>query len=110
MPPACVTPEFPSAALHYPGQIHGFVSFDRIFAGARHTLTRLGAELSAAFTGGLERGVDDDLPPRRHVDQLLWLNPAQRWHELKVAALVACSWFQPSGARLDSSLCQGEPS
>lgn len=78
----------PVRLLDYPGQIHGFVTFDRILAGGRDALRRLGNELAAAFAGRPRQGTEGDLPPGRHVDQLLWLDPAQRWHELKVAALV----------------------
>src|SRR2546422_838365 len=95
----------PVRALHYPGQIHGFVSFDRILAGARDALDRLGGHLCRAFAGSLEPGTDADLPPHRDVDQLLWLNPAQRWHELKVAALTARSWIEPRRARTERQLC-----
>jgi acetyl esterase len=78
----------PVRVLHYPGQIHGFVTFDRVLAGARDALRRLGEELSRSFADGPISGVEDDLPPGRHVDHMLWLNPRQRWHELKVAALM----------------------
>ena len=78
----------PVRVLHYPGQIHGFVTFDRVLAGARDALRRLGEELSRTFAGAPVSGVEDDLPPGRHVDHMLWLNPGQRWHELKVAALL----------------------
>jgi acetyl esterase len=95
----------PVRALHYPGQIHGFVSFDRILAGARDGLDRLGRHVSGAFAGSLEPATETDLPPGRDVDQLLWLNPAQRWHELKVAALVACSLVESRRHRTERELC-----
>lgn len=84
----------PVRALHYPGQIHGFVSFDRVLTGARDALGRVGAHVNEAFTGGLEPGVDGDLPPGRHVDRMLWANPAQRWHELKVVAHMVGAWVR----------------
>jgi hypothetical protein len=81
------------------------VSFDRIFAGARDALDRLGRHASSAFAGALEPATETDLPPRRDVDQLLWLNPAQRRHELKVAALVACSFVEARRNRTERELC-----
>jgi len=78
----------PVRQLHYPGQIHGFVTFDRVLHGARDALRRLGEELAVGFSRGFVSGVEPDLPPGRHVDRLLWLRPTQRWHELKVAALL----------------------
>lgn len=79
-------------SLHYPGQIHGFVSFDRVLSGSRDALDRLGAHLAEAFRGALEAGVDGDLPPDRHVDRMLWARPAQRWHELKVVGAMVASF------------------
>ncbi len=78
----------PVRLLHYPGQIHGFLSLDRVLAGGRDGLRRLGMELSRAFAGNLEPGVDADLPSGADMDPLLWLHPQQRWHELKVSAIV----------------------
>ena len=98
----------PVRALHYPGQIHGFVSLDRVLTGAGDALTRLGAHLSDAFAGALEPGTDPDLPPDRNIDRLLWAKPAQRWHELKVAALVACSLIQSMRPHPTQPLCQEE--
>lgn len=40
--------------LHYPGQFHGFLSFDRVLRGARVALDQIGAELSLAFEGSDE--------------------------------------------------------
>jgi acetyl esterase len=98
----------PVRALHYPGQIHGFVSLDRVLTGARDALTRLGAHLSDAFARTLEPGTDPDLPPDRNIDRLLWAKPAQRWHETKVAALVACSLIVSKRRGPAQPLCQGE--
>jgi len=98
----------PVRALHYPGQIHGFVSLDRVLTGARDALTRLGEHLSDAFGRTLEPGIDLDLPPDRNIDRLLWAKPAQRWHELKVAALVACALIESKRPRLTQPLCHGE--
>jgi acetyl esterase len=95
-------------ALHYPGQIHGFVSLDRVLTGAGDALTRLGAHLSDAFAKALEPGTDLDLPPGRNTDRLLWAKPAQRWHETKVAALVACSLIVSKRPNPTQPLCQGD--
>jgi acetyl esterase len=98
----------PVRALHYPGQIHGFVSLDRVLTAAGDALTRLGTHLSDAFAGALEPGTDPELPPDRNIDRLLWAKPAQRWHELKVTALVACSLIQSKRPRPTLPLCEGE--
>lgn len=90
----------PVRHLHYPGQIHGFVTFDRVFAGGRDALRRLGAELRRAWAGKLTSGVDTDLPPGRQVDQLVWLAPRQRWHELKITALLVRERLGPRLANL----------
>jgi acetyl esterase len=82
----------PVRGLHYPGQIHGFLSFDRVLAGGRDGLDRLGWHLAEAGRGLLAPGLDANLPPGRHVDHLLWARPAQRWHELKVAGHMVASW------------------
>ena len=75
-------------SLHYPGQIHGFVTLDRVMSAGRDALSRLGRLLAAAFAGTLEPGLDDGLPgtgagsaPR--------LDPRQRLREAYVGALVA---------------------
>jgi len=77
----------PVRVLHYPGQFHGFLSFDRVLVGARDALDRIGAELRAAFDGVATDGVVADLP-HRVAHPFLWLRPSQRWHETKVAAFV----------------------
>lgn len=41
----------PVEALHYPGQIHGFLSLDRVIAGARDALHHIGSSLTVAFGG-----------------------------------------------------------
>ena len=43
----------PVDLLHYPGQIHGFMSFDRVLVGARDALDRTGSLLEQAFRDGL---------------------------------------------------------
>lgn len=78
----------PVRLLHFPGQIHGFLTLDRVLSAGRYGLRRLGAELALAFTEGVEPGVEDDLPWVPELERLLWLRPSQRWHELKVGAIV----------------------
>lgn len=78
----------PVRLLHFPGQIHGFLSLDRVLTGGRYGLRRLGAELAMAFSSGVEPGRDDNLPWAPDLDHMLWLNPRQRWRELKVGAIV----------------------
>lgn len=75
--------------LHYPGQIHGFLSMDRVLSGARHALDLIGVHLGAAFTGQFDPGMDVDLRGPGSDLGLLWVHPRQRWHEIRVAALVA---------------------
>lgn len=93
----------PVRHLHYPGQIHGFLALDRVLAGGRDALRRLGDELAALADGRLRPGVQDDLPPGRRVDRLLWLAPAQRWHELTVAAQLVADHCPTRGRTADRS-------
>lgn len=82
----------PVKLLHFPGQIHGFLSLDRVLRGARYGLRRLGYELASAMEHGVESGVEDELPPGRAYGRVLWLDPGQRWHELKVSSIVVREW------------------
>lgn len=74
--------------LHFPGQIHGFLSMDRVLSAGRYGLKRLGSELALAFASGVQPDVEGDLPRRRDRDPWLWLRPEQRWHEAKVGSIV----------------------
>lgn len=78
----------PVRLLHFPGQIHGFVSLDRVLAGGRFALQRLGQELAAAFEDDQLHGVIEPALPGRPVFDLRWLGPRQRWHEAKVVVLI----------------------
>jgi acetyl esterase len=80
----------PVLALHYPGQIHGFVSFDRVLLGARDALQRIGH----AWTGIAAE------PRHRASDGLLWLHPRQRWNETVVGGLVFREQLRRSWRRL----------
>lgn len=80
----------PVHALHYPGQIHGFVSFDRVLLGARDALHRIGSALRGApGTPGVRWSTDNGGPPRRLQDIAPWLQPAQRLNEAVVTGLAA---------------------
>lgn len=81
----------PVKVLHYPGQFHGFVSFDRVLAGAIDALDRIGAVLEQGFEArGIEAGTEvisiSSVDSMRKV--MLGLHPRQRWHELQVACIL----------------------
>jgi acetyl esterase len=80
----------PVLGLHYPGQIHGFLSFDRVLLGARDALQRIGH----AWTGAVAE------PRHRPGDGALWLHPRQRWNETIVAGLVVREQLRRSWRRL----------
>jgi acetyl esterase len=81
----------PVELLHYPGQIHGFMSFDRVLLGARDALDRSGSLLGRAFGNGLHgSGVEEiAIPWPRAWESMPWLHPGQRWRETRVACMVA---------------------
>ena len=81
----------PVELLHYPGQIHGFMSFDRVLVGARDALDRVGSLLAGAFRDGLPgSGVEEiSVPWPRGWEGMPWLHPGQRWRETRVACMVA---------------------
>jgi acetyl esterase len=80
----------PVLGLHYPGQIHGFVSFDRVLLGARDALQRIGHAWTGVAAEPLHRGSDG----------ALWLHPRQRWNESVVAGLVLHEQIRRSWRRL----------
>jgi acetyl esterase len=96
----------PVRLLHFPGQIHGFLTLDRVLAGGRYGLRRLGAELALAFTEGVEPGVEDDLPGASVPDRVLWRGSRQRWHELRVAAILVRERAGRLGATRQASTLQ----
>jgi acetyl esterase len=81
----------PVDLLHYPGQIHGFLSFDRVLVGGRDAVERVGRLLATAFDGGLaESRVEEiSIPWPRGWQAMPWLHPGQRWRETRVACMVA---------------------
>lgn len=81
----------PVQVLHYPGQFHGFLSFDRVLAGGRDALDRLGLALRRGFESRtLNAGTESISIPALHSLRkvLLGLHPMQRLRETGVAYLV----------------------
>ena len=70
--------------IHFPGQFHGFLSFDNVLQGAREAFDRLGSALAVLFDSGrLEPGVECAAPSRR-LWPPLWMRPSQRIKETAV--------------------------
>lgn len=79
----------PVLGMHYPGQIHGFMSFDRVLLGARDAFHRIGHALRRTWDPGSGRwAVPGADPCYGWTDHLLWLHPRQRWNEVVVGGLV----------------------
>ena len=86
----------PTRSLHYPGQIHGFMSFDRVLHGGRDALERVGASLAGVFAEG-ELGPDRDGVHESRAPRLAALSPAtlaQRLNETRVTQVLAAEWLQ----------------
>jgi acetyl esterase len=80
----------PVLGLHYPGQMHGFVSFDRVLLGARDALHRASEGVCRLWGAGPAGWSTTQVDPsHRRSDQALWLRPRQRWNEAVVGGLVA---------------------
>ncbi len=78
----------PVHALHHPGQIHGFVSFDRVLSGATDALCRVGHALAAATAPeGRGWGLEDGGSQLGPLATLRWLHPRQRWNEALVSGM-----------------------
>ena len=86
----------PVRLFHYPGQFHGFVSFDRVLVGAGDALDRVcDAFLDVLRTGGLMSGSESvSVPLSEALRRPLWLRPSQRWNELVVTWLLFKSFLQ----------------
>jgi acetyl esterase len=82
----------PVRVFHYPGQFHGFISFDRVLIGGIDALDRVCRELGKAFVGDSpEAGIECiSISLRQAMGRMLWLRPKQRWNE----AVVACLLFR----------------
>jgi acetyl esterase len=52
----------PVASLHYPGQFHGFVTFDLVLHAGRDALSRIGVALAAAFLQPAATGLSERFP------------------------------------------------
>jgi acetyl esterase len=81
----------PVELLHYPGEVHGFMSFDRVLLGARDAVDRVGSLVATVVVGGLAgSGVEEiTIPWPRGWQGVPWLHPGQRWRETTVACLMA---------------------
>ena len=82
----------PVRAYHYPGQFHGFVSFDRVLGGATDALDRICTDFSDAVGEGstMTTSVTSvSVSPTQSARQPSWLRPRQRWNELEVGYLLA---------------------
>lgn len=79
----------PVQLLHFPGQFHGFLSFDAVVSGAAEAFKIAGGELSNLFAGSRAtagtRIIDPGFIPSA---SWLWLNPLQRMRELSVTWLM----------------------
>ena len=81
----------PVQVFHYPGQFHGFVSFDRVLHGATDALDRVCATATAVVddTPIVTSVTSVTISARRSARRASWLRPDQRWNELQVGYLLA---------------------
>ena len=87
----------PVRMFHYPGQFHGFVSFDRVLRGATDALDRIctGFENTVADGSAMTTSVTSvSVPATQSARQPSWLRPHQRWNELHVGYLLAADVVQ----------------
>jgi acetyl esterase len=79
----------PVRSLHYPDQVHGFLSFDRVIHGARDALDRIGAIIAGDV---LDDGVyETRANPLRHLSPT---TVAQRYNETRVTQVIVAEWLQ----------------
>jgi acetyl esterase len=80
----------PVRLLHYSGQFHGFLCFDRVLAGAEDALDRIGKALREGWETGSLRARTESISVSRlqSLRKGLGLYPAQRLREAAVAYLV----------------------
>ncbi len=87
----------PVQVIHYPGQFHGFVSFDRVLRGATDALDRICAGFTTAV---VERATmttsvtSVTVSATQSARKPSWLRPHQRWNELHVGYLLAADLVQ----------------
>jgi acetyl esterase len=80
--------------IHFPGQFHGFLSFDNVLQGAREAFDRLGSALATFFSSSrLEPGVECAAPSPASW-RLLWLHPSQRLKETSVVLQLLIDLFK----------------
>jgi acetyl esterase len=80
--------------IHFPGQFHGFLSFDNVLQGAREAFDRLGSALTTLFDSGrLEPGVECAAPSPASW-RPLWLHPSQRLKETAVVIQLLIDIFK----------------
>jgi acetyl esterase len=82
--------------IHFPGQFHGFLSFDNVLQGAREAFDRLGTAMATLFDSGrLDPGVECAAPSPASW-RLLWLHPSQRLKETAVVFQLLIDIFKRS--------------
>lgn len=90
----------PVTLLHYPGQMHGFVSFDRVLAGGVDAVDRLSAVFRTIAAGEpAPLGWDVRPPYATRRDRWRWITPRQRGRELGVAVKVLRASRRDRGSR-----------
>lgn len=83
--------DVPLRLLHYPGQFHGFLSFDRVLAGGKDAFDRMSRVFkSALLTDSLSEGLDEVVVPhvRALRSTISALGPVQRLREGVVVCLL----------------------
>jgi acetyl esterase len=84
----------PVQVFHFPGQFHGFLSFDAVLHGAQLAFNQIGDGVKRFFQhGSLETGVVSTLVSSPRSWGWLWLRPAQRVKEASVIALLLQDWI-----------------
>ena len=87
----------PVQVIHYPGQFHGFVSFDRVLGGATDALDRICAGFANAVVEGATMTTSVTsvtVSATQSAGKPSWLRPHQRWNELQVGYLLAADLVQ----------------
>ena len=87
----------PVQVIHYPGQFHGFVSFDRVLRGATDALDRMCASFANAVVDGAPMTTSVTsvtFSATQSARKPSWLRPHQRWNEIQVGYLLAADLVQ----------------
>jgi hypothetical protein len=79
----------PVHCLHFPGQFHGFMSFDRVLYGAQIAFRQIGEALRNCFSSGVidPKNVSTTVSLRQS-GAWLWLRSSQRLREAAVVCLL----------------------